>query len=328
MRPAFVGAALLLAACGGEKTAANTVAEKPAAPAPALGPGEGFLNVDGGRIWYKSIGPGGGLPVILLHGGPGYGSFYLKPLEALREEHVVVRYDQLGAGKSDRLTDTSKMNIAHFVDELEALRAHLGFEQVHIVGHSWGTILGFEYYKAHPEHVVSLTLMSAALDIPAWEANAKALLKNLPDSMQRAVATAEKAGKYDDKAYEAANNEFMSRYVVRHLRQPDWDSTMNTVGMDQYMYFQGPSEYTIVGTLKKYNVTGELKNIKVPTLFTVGEFDEANPVTIRKHASMVPGSKFVVIDSAAHLAPWDNEPQTLNTVGAFLRAVEAKVVKR
>ena len=53
--------------------------------------------------------------MILLHGGPGFNSFYLKPLEALGNERVVVRYDQLGAGKSEGMTDTAKMNIPHFV---------------------------------------------------------------------------------------------------------------------------------------------------------------------------------------------------------------------
>jgi proline iminopeptidase len=220
------------------------------------------------------------------------------------------------------------MNIAHFVAELEALRAKLGYDRVNIVGHSWGTILGYEYYKAHPTHVASLTLMSAALNIPSWEANAKALLKKLPDSLQQAIAAADKTGKYEGPGYEAANSEFMSRYVVRHIRQADWDSTMKTVGMEQYMYFQGPSEFTIIGTLKRYDVTKDLKNITVPTLFTVGEFDEANPPTIRKQAAMVPGAKVAVIDTAAHLTMWDNEPQTLQVVRDFLKSVDAAPVKK
>src|SRR6185312_3862825 len=50
-------------------------------------------------------------------------SFYLKPLEALGNDRVVIRYDQLGAGKSDPLTDTTKMTIAHFVAELDSRRS-------------------------------------------------------------------------------------------------------------------------------------------------------------------------------------------------------------
>jgi hypothetical protein len=48
---------------------------------------------------------------------------------------------------------------------------------------------------------------------------------------------------------------------------------------------QGPSEFTIVGTLKTYDATPFLKDVKVPVLFTVGEFDEGDPPTVRKHAA-------------------------------------------
>ena len=136
--------------------------------ATALPTGESRLAVDGGRIWYKVSGTGTATPVILLHGGPGFSSFYMKSLEALGDERSVIRYDQLGGGKSDGLTDTTKITIAHFVKELDSLRAHLGYDRVHLVGHSWGTILGLEYYRVHPEHVASLTFASAAFDIPEW----------------------------------------------------------------------------------------------------------------------------------------------------------------
>jgi len=51
------------------------------------------LAVPGGRIWYRVTGGGSGIPLILLHGGPGNPSVYLKSLEALGNERIVVRYD-------------------------------------------------------------------------------------------------------------------------------------------------------------------------------------------------------------------------------------------
>src|ERR1041384_5651963 len=73
---------------------AATASSQPAAALPA---GGAYLPVDGGRIWYKVSGVGTATPAILLHGGPGFGSYYMKPLEALADERRVVRYDQLGA---------------------------------------------------------------------------------------------------------------------------------------------------------------------------------------------------------------------------------------
>jgi proline iminopeptidase len=266
--------------------------------------------------------------VILLHGGPGFSSYYLKSLESLGTDRPVVRYDQLGGGKSDRISDTTLFTIDHFVRELDSLRAALGYEKFHLLGHSWGTILGLEYYRAHPERVVSLTLGSAALDIPAWEKNARRLVKTLSDSAQRAIATREAEGKFDAPDYQQALEEFYGKYVWLHPVAADLDSTFQTVNQAIYTYMQGPSEFTITGTLKAYNATPFLKSVKVPTLFTVGEFDEANPPTIRKHAAMIPGAKVEVIPGAAHITTWDNPDVMLAVVRRFLASVDSAAVKK
>jgi proline iminopeptidase len=98
---------------------------------------------------------------------------------------------------------------------------------------------------------------------------------------------------------------------------------MKTVNEAIYNYMQGPSEFTISGTLKQYDVTSELKNIKVPVLFTVGEYDEADPETIKRHASLVPGARVEVIPGAAHITTWDNPGAMVAAVRAFLRHVDS-----
>jgi proline iminopeptidase len=320
----MVAQSLAVASCARSETKRDTVAST-AQVAPVVAPvtrdGE-TLAVDGGTIWYKVSGTGDGTPVILLHGGPGFSSYYLKPLEALGNERKVVRYDQLGGGKSSGLTDTTKMTIAHFVAELDSLRSHLGYQRVHLVGHSWGTILGLEYYRAHPDRVASLTLASAALDIPQWERHARELLGTLPDSMQRAVKTREAEKKFDAPDYQAALESFYAKYVWLRPVKADLDSMMQQVNTTIYNYMQGPSEFTITGTLKQYDATSFLPKVRVPTLFTVGEVDEADPVTIRKHAAMVPGGKVVVIPDAAHLTTWDNPGAMTSAVRAHLRAAD------
>jgi len=302
---------------------ATTAAATPAPSADALAPGEARLAVDGGRIWYRVLGSGTATPAILLHGGPGFGSFYMKSLEQLSSDRPVVRYDQLGGGRSDKISDTAMFNIAHFVRELDSLRSHLGYEKIHLVGHSWGTILGLEYYRAHPEHVASLTLMSPALDIPAWERNARRLVKTLSDSSQKAIATREAEKKFDAPDYQAALAEFYGKYVWRRPVQADLDSTMSTVNQDIYNYMQGPSEFTITGTLKKYDATPFLKSVKVPVLFTVGEFDEADPPTVKRHSQLTPGAKYAVIPGAAHIVEWDAPEETNRVVREFLKSVDS-----
>ena len=92
----------------GERDGKTTDTLGAAIAAPALASGENRLTVPDGNIWYKISGTGSGAPVILLHGGPGFSSVYMKSLEALGDDRPVVRYDQLGSGKSDRMSDTSR----------------------------------------------------------------------------------------------------------------------------------------------------------------------------------------------------------------------------
>jgi proline iminopeptidase len=268
------------------------------------------------------VGDGTATPVILLHGGPGFSSFYLKSLEGLATDRTVVRYDQLGGGKSTSVSDTTMFTIAHFVAELDSLRASLGFDRVDLVGHSWGTILAVEYYRAHPERVVSMVLASPALDIPAWERNARSLVGTLSDSAQAAIRVAEQTGDYESAAYQGAIEEFYGRYVWRHPVEADLDSTMSTVNMGIYDYMQGPSEFTITGTLKRYDATGFLPQVKVPVLYTVGEFDEANPDLVRHFAELTPGAEVAVIPGAAHITTWDNPEAMLEAVRSFLERVD------
>lgn len=316
-------------ACSSKDTGSESqvVSSTPSTSAGApLAAGESYLAVPGGRIWYRVTGSGSATPAILLHGGPGFSSHYLKPLEALDSDRRVVRYDQLGGGHSDRISDTTMFTIPHFVAELDSLRSHLGYNKVHLIGHSWGTILAVEYYRAHPDHVASLTLASSALDIPAWEKNAKRLVTTLPDSEQKAIRVREAEKKFDAPDYQKALGDFYGRYVWRRPDTVNLDSTMKEANMAIYNYMQGPSEFTIVGTLKHYDATPFLKNIKVPVLYTVGEFDEANPQIVKRFASLTPGAKYVVIPGAGHMVTWDNPRATIKAIGDFLRSVDSAPV--
>ena len=315
---------LLLTACGEKATSrGDSSGATQQGASEHLAAGEAYLAVNGGRLWYRKSGTGTRTPAILLHGGPGYASYYLKPIvDSLGADRPVVRYDQLGAGRSGPMTDTLLMTIPHFVAELDSLRSALGYDKVHLVGHSWGTILGYEYYKAHPQHVASLTLASAALDIPAWEKNARRLVATLSDSAQKAIKAGEAEKQFDAPDYQNALNEFYGLYVWRHPIEADLDSTVKTVNMAIYNYMQGPSEFTITGTLRTYDATPGLKTIKVPVLYTVGEFDEANPATIRHFASLTPGAKVAVIPGAAHITSWDNAPAMTKAIRVFLREAD------
>lgn len=290
----------------------------------AMPVGESYLEVPGGRIWYKVSGTGNGVPVVMLHGGPGGSSFYLKPFEDLGNDRQVIRYDQLGGGKSEVIEDTTLFTIGHFVKELELLRAQLGLNKWHVMGHSWGSMLALEYYRAYPDRVSSLIFSSLCLDSQAWEQSTKQLLASFPDSLREAVLNAESSGNYDDPRYKEAMDQFYAEHVWGpNPPRPDFDSLLATFNTAIYEYMWGPSEFTVTGTLKNYSAVSFLPMIKVPTLFTVGGNDEINPDIVREYAGKVKDSQFSLFAGSSHMTPWDARDENVRVVRRFLNAVDS-----
>jgi proline iminopeptidase len=292
---------------------------------PQLTPGDGYVDMPGGQVWYRIVGTGPGTPLVLLHGGPGAPSYYLDPLAALGDDRPVIFYDQLGAGRSDHTSDQTLWTIQHFVAELDSLRRALGLAEVHILGHSWGSMLATQYIFAHPEGVKSLILASPALSVADWIEDADTLLLTLPDSIQAAIERHEAAGSFEDPEYQAAVMAFYQLYLARkHPWSADIDSTFAGFNTELYGYMWGPSEFTATGTLRDFDVTDSLSLITVPTLFMTGEFDEARPPTVEHHASLLPGAEVAIIPGAAHITMHDNPDETLRVVREFLRRVDER----
>lgn len=298
---------LALAACG--------------APGPT--PGEGYADVPGGRVWYRVVGDGPGTPLVVLHGGPGAPSYYLETLSMLGTDRPVVFYDQLGAGRSDQPSDTTLWRIDRFVAELDSVRAHLGLRDIHLLGHSWGAMLATDYVLGGAEGIRSLILASPSLSIPLWERDADTLVATLPDSIQVAIRTHEASGTYSDAAYQNAMRAFYGRYLTRR-GGPMVDSTFARFGGEVYGYMWGPSEFTATGTLRSYDRTSRLGELRLPVLYTAGEFDEARPTTVEYYRSLTAGAELAIIPGSAHLTTIDAPEAYADTVRRFLRSVEGR----
>ncbi len=310
---------LALPACGSKADRSGT------GRAEALTPGEGTIPVTGGKVWYRVVGSGDRTPLLVLHGGPGIPSQYLNPLAALGDERPVIFYDQLGAGRSDASPDTALWTLDHYVQEVGEVRKALGLDKVAIYGHSWGSMLAVDYTLAHPEGVECLILGGPALSIPRWQADAETLLATLPDSVRQTVRENEAAGTTDSPAYQNAMGVFYSRYLAR--KQPwsaDIDSSFAQMNPAIYGYMEGPSEFTLTGTIRNYDRTPELGQLQLPVLFLIGQYDEVRPVTAAYYQSLVEGAKLVTIPGAGHLAMQDKPQEYVAAMRTFLDAADAQ----
>ena len=292
---------------------------------PDLVPGEGYIKVEGGRIWYKILGEGNKTPLMLLHGGPGGTSWGLYPLAEISMDRPVIFFDQLGSGHSDIHYDTTLMTIQNFVEQVHQLKKALKLNQFYLYGHSWGTTLAFEYYLAYPEGIKALIFNSPMFSEPVWSSDADTLIRLLPDSIQFAIETAEIKGVYNLPGYRQAIDAYAKNYILRNsFINTDIDSIPANGNDSIYRYMWGPSEFTATGTLKKYDITSRLAEIRIPCLFITGEFDEARPSTVQYFHTMVSRSKFEIIKDAGHATMHDNVRQNIKVIRDFLIDIESK----
>lgn len=285
--------------------------------------GEDFINVTGGKVWYRIVGAGDKTPILLLHGGPGASSYNLNALASLGKDRPIIFLDQLGGGRSDHITDTTLMTVGNFVEQVEQVREALGLKEYYIYGHSWGTMLGLDYYLKYPEGIKGMIFCGACISIPLYLEGVDSLLAILPDTIQTAIITNEKNRTYNAPEYKQANKVWWENFVARKLPwSADMDSGSSTFGDAVYKYMWGPTEFTATGPLKDYDQTHLLHKIKVPVLFMVGEYDEVLPSQVRYYHSLVPGSKFALIPNSGHLTTHDNPEQMVRSITDFLNELE------
>ncbi len=295
---------------------------------PEIPRSEGTVPFRGLRTWYRVVGEReepGKLPVLLLHGGPGGTHDYLEPLEALAQTgRRAVFYDQLGCGRSDR-GDASLWTVGTYVDEVGAVRRALGLDRVHLFGNSWGGMLALEYALTRPPGLASLVLASSPASIPQWIEETGRLRAGLPAEVQAVLEAHEAAGTTDDSAYEEACEVFYRRHLCR---LPEWPECVQrslrflTEHGEVYRHMNGPSEFHVVGTLRDWDVTGRLGEIRVPTLVVSGEHDEATPAINRTVAEGIAGAESVVYPGASHMAHVEDTEGYCRLLDAFLSRVE------
>jgi len=119
----------------------------------------GYLQVDDiHSLYWEQCGNPEGSPVVFLHGGPGAGASPMHRRLFDPSHYRIVIFDQRGSGRSRPLGEVRRNTTQALVEDMEALRQHLGIERWHVFGGSWGSTLGLTYAQTWPDRVMSLIL--------------------------------------------------------------------------------------------------------------------------------------------------------------------------
>ena len=290
----------------------------------------GQLPFQDGHTWYRITGElgndSGRAPLVVLHGGPGATHNYcLAMAELARDGRAVIHYDQFGCGNSSHRPDwdPARWTVELFVEELAALVEQLGIGAgYHLLGQSWGGMLGPEFVLAHPAGIRTLTICNSPASMPLWIESTNTLRAQLPPEVQQTLTEHEQAGTTDSAEYLAATQVFYDRHVCRIVpNPPEVAETFAQLASNPtvYLAMNGPSEFYVIGSLKPWTVIDRLAGIAVPTLVVSGEFDEAMPLVWQPFLDHIPDVRSHLFTDASHMPHVEQPVEFQRVVGDFLR---------
>lgn len=112
----------------------------------------------GHQLYVEESGNPDGVPVVVLHGGPGGGcSPFMRRFFDPRRFRIIL-FDQRGSGQSRPFASIQDNTTAHLVADLECLREAMGVERWRLFGGSWGGSLALAYLAAYPQRVAGMVL--------------------------------------------------------------------------------------------------------------------------------------------------------------------------
>ncbi|WAL67936.1 proline iminopeptidase-family hydrolase [Amycolatopsis cynarae] len=294
---------------------------------------KGWVSFGAYRTWYRVTGAAGGeLPaVVVVHGGPGSTHDYLRNLCSLADDGwPVVHYDQLGGGGSTHLADAGEnfWTPELFGDELDNLLQRLEIEDNYVLfGQSWGGLVVARHAARRPEGLRGLVIANSPASYRLWRQEMEVLRALLPPGVDAELRAHEAAGTTGSQEYFDLMRVFYDRHVCRVVPWPrDYLASFMEMADNNTVYsvMNGPSEFTVTGTLKDYSVVDLLDDIEVPTLLVSGRHDEATPVTVQPYFDRIHDVRWEIFEESSHV-PHLEEPERFREVLlGFLRDIHGR----
>jgi len=285
-----------------------------------------------GETWCRVVGEGDRTPIVLLHGGPGYNSEYLRRFENFASTgRTVIRYDQIGSGRSvvaDEHYRPGVFTVELFRRELNRLREELGLDEVVLVGQSWGVMLALEHAIEGAPGIRGLVLMSGPASMEEWTAETLRLRDQLPEDVRETLAREETAGRVGSLEFKEAYAVWERTHVLRMDEPPPWEAEGLEIferDMRVYDLTTGGAEFPTEGTtfeLADWDIRPLLGRVSAPTLLLSGRYDEATPAVMSTLQHGIAGSQWHILEESSHSCHTEEEALTMLLVADFLARIE------
>jgi proline iminopeptidase len=280
---------------------------------------EGFAPAAGAELYWREVGEGRAL--VVVHGGPDFDHTYLLPdLDRLATGYRLVYYDQRGRGRSRGRVDLETLDIERYVEDLEALRQHLGLESMALLAHSWGAIVALHYALLKPQRTSHLILMNSA---PASHAD---LLRMREQRLRRRAAheprlTALMPG-YARGDPEAVSEFYRIDFGTTFRRPQDAERLRLEWSREDIESGRAIEKRLQQGLMwsEGYDLLPELAAVRAPTLAIHGDYDFV-PIECSEHiVEAIPGGRIAVIPDSGHFSYIDAPEALRQALDRFFAA--------
>jgi len=279
------------------------------------------------RLYLREVGKGE--PIVVLHRGPDFDHRYLLPdLDRLSDSFHLVYYDQRGRGLSADGVQPEDVTLDGEIEDLDAVRRHVGAASIALLGHSWGALLALEYAIRHPERVSRLVLMNPA---PASQADHRWLAsesrRTHATDLEQLKAMAAGAGyrEGDPDAVAAYYRVHFRRAVQRH---EDLDRVVASLrasftreGILKARAIEDRLMEETWGSSEGYDLLPRLGALGVPALLICGEHEIVPLACVEHIAQALPGARLVTLAGCGHFAYLESPDATGRAIRDFFGVV-------
>ena len=275
-----------------------------------------FAAADGTTLAYRRTGSGD--PVVLLPGGPMRSAAYLGDLGGFSARRSLALLDLRGTGESRSPADPATYRCDQQVDDVEALRRHLGLERLDLTAHSAGAALALLYAARHPDRVGRLALVGPSPRVVGV---------TIADADRRATAELRRDERWFPDAFAALERIWSGEMTdanwaaITPFNHGRWDDEARALvaGDADERNHDAAARYYSAGAFDAVTVRAALAGLRAPVLLLSGEYDVGLPPNrAAEYAALFPHAELAVQPCAGHY-PWLDDPDAFTaTLARFL----------
>ncbi|HUY73222.1 MAG TPA: alpha/beta fold hydrolase [Candidatus Dormibacteraeota bacterium] len=250
---------------------------------------------------------------FVVHGGPGGDHTGFKPtMSPLADRMQLVYFDHRGQGRSAR-GPRETYTLENNVEDMEALRRHLGLDKIVVIGTSYGGMVALSYAVRYPENISHLIAVVTSPNHEFLDRAQKILAERGTDE-QKAIAEKLWAGSFESEDelrdyFDIMGPMYSMKFDPEKARERRLRGIVSPDAINE----------GFAGFLRTYDVTDQLHRITAPTLVIAGRHDWICPPEFSELiASKIPHADLRIFEESGHSVSGDEHEAFIDVIRGFL----------